>query len=170
MFYIETANAGQLITTITAKDLDSGKFGEQGLRYSLSGTGANLFHVDNVTGAITVGTCPPPDTEHNHARKRRQVLIDENDAKNVNLTLVGETGVIHVEPTTTDMTNNEFYKVFNSHDELLPSVEVSDVKKEVIHTMPPANEYKPGVAPCLDFEIQPVYYLSYKVSYIHYNI
>lgn len=54
----ETAHAGQLITTITAKDMDSGHFGEAGIRYELSGTGSHLFHADPITGAITVEKCP----------------------------------------------------------------------------------------------------------------
>lgn len=56
----ETANAGQLITTIIATDMDSGAFGE--VRYSLNGTGAELFKVDPITGTITVAPCPMSNT------------------------------------------------------------------------------------------------------------
>jgi hypothetical protein len=54
----ETASAGQLITTIVASDMDSGVFGDQGIRYALNGTGAELFKVDPFTGTITVAECP----------------------------------------------------------------------------------------------------------------
>ncbi|XP_001989490.2 cadherin-87A [Drosophila grimshawi] len=53
----EAALPGQYITTITAKDVDSGSFGDAGIRYSLSGTGAELFHVNEQTGVITLGDC-----------------------------------------------------------------------------------------------------------------
>lgn len=164
-FSIETANSGQLITAITAKDLDSGKFGDQGIRYSLSGTGANLFHVDNITGAITVGSCPPPHMENHTQRKRRQVLEsdseNENDAKNVNLTLVGETGVI---APNTDMTDSAFYKIVNSHDDELATTIADDYVVSQTTEQTSVERAKPGVAPCLDYETQPVYFLSYKVS------
>ncbi|XP_036327722.1 cadherin-87A [Rhagoletis pomonella] len=53
----EAALSGQYITTITAKDVDSGQYGDAGIRYSLSGTGAELFHVNEQTGVITLADC-----------------------------------------------------------------------------------------------------------------
>lgn len=81
----ETAHAGQLITTITAKDMDSGHFGEAGIRYELSGAGSHLFHADAITGAITVQKCPS-DTFVDHRRKRDTINLfdlfaDENDSE-----------------------------------------------------------------------------------------
>lgn len=178
--YTETANAGHLIATITAKDLDSGKFGDQGIRYSLSGTGAELFHVDDVTGTITVAPCSGHQMQY---RRRRDIMTssdetdyDDNMAKNVNVTLVGHTGVIQIADGSpnTEMANNELaYKVFNTDDEMYdiqdattistPDVTTSNVRQPVINDSQ-LHKTKPGVAPCLDYESQQVYFLSYKVS------
>lgn len=56
----ETASAGTLVTTITAKDRDSGSFGENGIVYQLFGNGAERFVVNNKTGVITVAACITP--------------------------------------------------------------------------------------------------------------
>ncbi|KAK7790843.1 hypothetical protein R5R35_010718 [Gryllus longicercus] len=57
---IETASPNTVVTTITAKDRDSGHFGENGIIYSLFGEGAENFTVNNKTGVITVAECPSP--------------------------------------------------------------------------------------------------------------
>lgn len=209
--------------------MDSGKFGDQGIRYSLSGSGSNLFHVDDVTGAITVAPCVVTLRENNSdniRRRRRRDTFDSNvmrydddivnDAKNVNLTLVGETGIIQMVTTTNTTTqhdallptashmdeNDAEYKVFSSNDEYVTMHDMgggggdggdgshdkheeehylafdvtSTMRSETSSSPPPPpplllhssddgiNSIKPGVAPCLDFETQPVYFLSYKVS------
>ncbi|KAK9728307.1 Cadherin domain [Popillia japonica] len=59
----EMASPGTLVTTIVAKDRDSGKFGENGLIYQLAGNGAEKFVVNNRTGAITVAECDTPGRE-----------------------------------------------------------------------------------------------------------
>ncbi|XP_056642220.1 cadherin-87A isoform X2 [Diorhabda sublineata] len=56
----ETATSGTLLSTITASDRDSGKFGENGIVYKLSGDGAEKFHVNNRTGTIIVKDCETP--------------------------------------------------------------------------------------------------------------
>ncbi|PNF35261.1 hypothetical protein B7P43_G04794, partial [Cryptotermes secundus] len=56
----EMASPGTLVTTITATDMDSGQFGENGIVYQLSGTDADKFSVNNKTGVITVADCPTP--------------------------------------------------------------------------------------------------------------
>ncbi|XP_061400398.1 cadherin-87A [Musca vetustissima] len=53
----ESALPGQYIATITAKDLDSGSYGDAGIRYSLSGNGAELFDVNEKTGVISLADC-----------------------------------------------------------------------------------------------------------------
>ena len=53
----EAAPEGQEVITIVAEDRDSGDFGSQGIRYKLSGQGAELFNVDTLTGKITVAGC-----------------------------------------------------------------------------------------------------------------
>lgn len=59
----EIASPGSLVTTITAKDRDSGKFGENGIIYQLFGNGADKFDVNNKTGTITVAVCETPGSE-----------------------------------------------------------------------------------------------------------
>lgn len=59
----ETASPGTLVTTITAKDRDSGRFGENGIIYQLFGNGAERFSVNNRTGVITVAHCDDPGHE-----------------------------------------------------------------------------------------------------------
>lgn len=56
----EMATPGTLVTTIVAKDRDSGSFGENGIIYQLVGNGAEKFVVNNRTGAITVAECEHP--------------------------------------------------------------------------------------------------------------
>lgn len=153
-----------MIATISAKDLDSGHFGEQGIRYSLSGTGSELFHVDAMTGAITVAKCPQNKT----TRLRRQTYPEDNDfdmanSKNVNLTLVANTGVIEID-SNTEMTGNElsYRTMMHVNDAYDIDKNTYDVVDDYIDHM--ASESVPGIAPCLDFETQPVYFLSYKAT------
>lgn len=56
----EMASPGTLVTSIVAKDRDSGKFGEYGIVYQLSGSGAEKFSVNNRTGTVTVAYCEHP--------------------------------------------------------------------------------------------------------------
>lgn len=141
--------------------MDSGHFGEQGIRYSLSGTGAELFHVDAMTGAITVAKCP-----QNQTRLKRQTYSEENDfdmqnSKNVNLTVLGKTGVIEIDENT-EMTGNELsYRTMSINDEydIDKNTYVVDDYNDQMST-----EGSPGKAPCLDYETQPVYFLSYKAT------
>ncbi|KAL9694351.1 hypothetical protein quinque_013636 [Culex quinquefasciatus] len=188
---LETAHAGHLITTIIAKDLDSGHFGDQGIRYSLSGTGAELFDVDPITGAITVADCP---ASHNGHRRRRQIPTadeltrDYTDIKEARrkASLEHEMGYMT-------------YKVYNSGESedvsvdappTVSSWEMSSYEEEETTThwngesseefITPSSTHSPAVhlneiqtsnpeagpgrAPCLDFENQSVYYLSYKAT------
>lgn len=59
---VETSSPNTVVTTIIAKDRDSGHFGENGLIYSIFGEGAENFVVNNKTGVITVAECPTPGT------------------------------------------------------------------------------------------------------------
>ncbi|KAL4711580.1 hypothetical protein ACJJTC_003597 [Scirpophaga incertulas] len=56
----EAAPAGTLLAVIAATDRDTGRFGTDGIVYQLSGGGAELFTVDNRTGAISVAPCDTP--------------------------------------------------------------------------------------------------------------
>lgn len=193
----ETAASGQLIGTITARDLDSGRFGSNGIRYSLSGTGAELFDVNEKTGAISVATCKTVD---NRNRQKRQTSTNElqSNAKKVNLTIVGETGFIDVDDTPSQMLDDStteiyfpyteshssdeqltFRQFFNIGDDYMvmsdsdeetttsgsssgSSEHFMDDEHMVTQRLLPRNT-GPGHAPCLDYETQSVYFLSYKV-------
>lgn len=218
----ETASANHLIGTITAKDLDSGRFGTSGIRYSLSGAGSELFHVNN-NGAITVAECQSsPQTGHKtmavlHRKKRETESSAERltNAKKVNLTIVGETGVIDVDDASVGSTelyypynaNEEvtFRPFFSANDDYMVMSDDSDEEttttaRETLHVINEnhTNELNTidvqhsrggsgggsgaikqstvvaavvgnnvggssGHAPCLDYETQPVYFLTYKV-------
>lgn len=56
----EMASPGTLVTSIIAKDRDSGRFGENGIVYQLAGSGAEKFMVNNRTGTVTVADCDEP--------------------------------------------------------------------------------------------------------------
>jgi Cadherin domain len=168
----ETAHPGQLITTITAKDMDSGLFGDQGIRYSLSGTGSELFDVDSTTGAITVAKCDAA------GRGKRQVLtyddlkLDGETPKQVNITYVGQTGVVDL---NTHLENGDQYNTYQL-DHQHPGFEHNDFSYnrefyETTPTEPPlvASTRSTGFehlgkSPCLDYETQSVYFLSYKAT------
>ncbi|XP_055585161.1 cadherin-87A [Uranotaenia lowii] len=197
----ETANPGHLISTITAKDLDSGHFGDQSIRYSLSGTGAELFHVDPITGAITVAECP---AEEEHFRKRRQIptsdelIKDFPTLKKFNVSTDGRTGIVDrasdymayqifnggessefrdvnvVAPPTSSSswelssaeesdstTSWETTSSRLSEDLVVPSTTARHSSNEIKSSL---TDVGPGRAPCLDYETQTVYYLSYKAT------
>lgn len=199
------APPGSLIGTITAKDLDSGRFGTNGIRYSLSGTGSELFNVNERTGAITIAECP---REQN--RQRRQIDDEmyttsssslSSSAQRVNLTITGETGVIDVDDNVDATTEVHFpfgayvgdelaYRPFYTDDYMVlsdsaeESAATSSYEHEYdhVHSEPNENALKdttfersrnewnvpttsgPGHSPCLDYEAQSVYFLSFKVS------
>lgn len=138
----ETASPGQYITTITASDMDSGEFGDQGIRYMLNGTGAELFRVDPITGTITVAECP------SHSRRKRRQINDieyQNHIKRVNVTHPGEFGILNIDVDyTTEPSDFITYQVEPQED------------NETI------NKGGPGRYPCLDYESQTDYYLNYK--------
>ncbi|XP_050101039.1 cadherin-87A isoform X1 [Anopheles aquasalis] len=229
----ETAHAGHLITTITAKDLDSGLFGDQGIRYSLSGTGSELFQVDALTGAISVAACPPdadqtpPDTTIRHQRRRRRrrqipTLSDlqrdyGGDLNRLNASASGGVEYMTYRIVNSGETSNEFHDVnviasptiaslgwgdddgaavpmetttrtvgatptAAGPDDGLPTtvrigppLQTNDIHYPTVaptvasSQQPPllaavAVAAGPGRAPCLDFETQSVYYLSYRAT------
>lgn len=80
----EAAKPGQYITTITAKDSDSGNYGENGIRYSISGSGSELFNVNERTGVITLADCHKisklNSVEQNNRRKREAMEFEIFDS------------------------------------------------------------------------------------------
>lgn len=232
----ETAPSGYRIASITAKDQDSGRYGTSGIRYSLSGTGSELFVVDDVTGVISVANCPSSRTSAANANKlesaafaattgndddnngggdaglrtKRQTIENEpssdTNGKKVNLTIVSQTGLIDVGDA---MTTENYYSYTSSssdeedtsapiyhlendyllvtgeadeeyagrhHPHLIPTISSGssrdgdnhnnddDVNEDIIKAhMNMMAQDGPGKAPCLDYETQSVYFLSYKV-------
>lgn len=181
--------------------MDSGRFGTQGIRYSLSGAGSELFKVSD-TGAITVAECSY--IEH-HRRKRQTISDQPTNAKKVNLTIISEAGVIGIdEPNSSteyyfpysnvDDAGVTFRPYFSSNDDYMVMSDDSDEETTIAYEPPTdttinenqnsndlntidtskeyetikhtKNEFKTdgsGHAPCLDYETQPVYFLTYKV-------
>lgn len=204
---VETAPSGYVIGTISARDLDSGRYGTSGVRYSLSGAGAELFKVNGKTGVISVAECIPPAAVADHKRRKRQATHSPASTKRVNLTIAGETGVIDVngaaiddsvEPTTEmhfpprstgdDFSYHPFYSTDldyivmsdsgegattssgHEHDSTLSADALqrdtfggpAAALNSAHQTSAPSGG--PGHAPCLDYETQNVYFLSYKVN------
>lgn len=238
----ETAAAGFSIASITARDQDSGRYGTSGVRYSLSGTGSELFAVDDITGIVSVADCPrasaqatnvrnnynSPNNNNNEnnridelsrIRTKRQFIdssmYDMNGTK-VNLTIVSQTGLINIDNVDADATTESYYP-FSSSDEqqqeiLVEEKSVQNTDAPIYHTdndyllvtgeadedygfssgtgvsgrqqahaiqstqnnqmdgngddmhAQPLSILRPGKAPCLDYETQSVYFLSYKVN------
>lgn len=58
----ELASTGTVVIAVTASDRDSGKFGVDGIVYSLEGEGSDKFNIDPRSGVVTVASCPLPGT------------------------------------------------------------------------------------------------------------
>lgn len=58
----ELALAGTAIVTVTANDRDSGKFGLDGIVYSLEGVGSKKFNIGRRNGVVNVAPCVVPGT------------------------------------------------------------------------------------------------------------
>lgn len=135
----ESALPGQYITTITAKDMDSGNFGDAGLRYSLSGNGAELFHVDEKTGVVTLADCSKiKETTTENTRRKRQY-------EDMSSYLMS-TG-------NSDESNDADYEY-----RLLKTPNAMDVNNELL---PQSSEVSKT---CLDYETENTYFLSYKAT------
>ncbi|CRK91477.1 CLUMA_CG005143, isoform A [Clunio marinus] len=143
----EIASPGQFVTAITATDVDSGVFGDQGIRYMLNGTDAELFKVDPLTGTITVAECP---RHVSSKRKRRQTndLEYHNHIKRVNVTNPGEFGILNI---------NVDHHTTEASDYITYQVETQDESESTKNDSPRIGKY-----PCLDYETQTDYYLNYR--------
>lgn len=159
----EAALPGQYIATITAKDVDSGSFGDAGIRYSLSGTGSELFHVNEQTGVITLADCQPQ-------RNRRLVRRDLHDNENAN-------GSENGDGDESDLSDGHALEMLSELREINtePTVQytlITQTPLQAAAAAPPAppaandNKADSRQAPttCLDYETETTYFLSYKVS------
>lgn len=160
----EAALPGQYIATITARDVDSGSYGDSGIRYSLSGTGAELFHVNEQTGVISLANCH--DNGESNRRERRDLNenehVEEDDGEGhlEMLSMEAATREIGTEPTV------QYTLITQAPEEQASSV---PLPAPVPHAAPsgvPAATANDDKAPqtCLDYESETTYFLSYKVS------
>lgn len=134
----EAALPGQYITTISAKDMDSANFGDAGLRYSLSGNGAELFHVDDKTGIVTLADCSKVnESSAFNTRHKRQY----EDVKSYLMN---------------SHNSDESNDADNEYRLLTPNA--MEVNNELMPD--PQTLYKT----CLDYETENTYFLSYKAT------
>lgn len=170
----EAALPGQYIATITAKDVDSGSFGDAGIRYSLSGTGSELFHVNEQTGVITLADCQPQ-------RNRRLVRRDLHDNEHPNGSENGsENSNGNGSGNESDLSDGHALEMLSELREINtePTVQYTLITQTPLPpdaaapAAPPApaaandNKADSRQAPttCLDYETETTYFLSYKVS------
>jgi hypothetical protein len=133
--------------------MDSGVFGDQGIRYALNGTGAELFKVDPITGTITVAECP----QHQHTRKRRQ--LEFHHIKKVNITHPSEYGILHFDTEVTSDSSTEMNDYVTYHHAVDNDDELHNYEDdETVH------KNNLGKYPCLDYETQTDYYLNYQAT------
>lgn len=145
---LETATPGQLITTITAKDLDSGTFGDDGIRYTVTGAGAELFEIDNRTGAITVAEC---NSKLDRMKRQLEDLFTEYEND------MTSTGLLGLQTTKATIQDYNTYTVENYSENVLSILEDASNNLD-------QNHFILGKYPCLDFETQSTYFLTVTVS------
>ncbi|XP_049820113.1 cadherin-87A isoform X2 [Aethina tumida] len=105
----EMASPGTLVSTIVAKDRDSGRFGENGIIYKLAGNGADKFTVNNRTGTVSVAFCENPGQEdcldyETKSEYQLQFIATDDDG-------TGQTTIVPLKVTLTDSNDNS--PVFN---------------------------------------------------------
>lgn len=147
----ENALPGQYITTITAKDVDSGTYGDAGIRYSISGSGAELFHVSEDSGVITLADC------HHLQRNKRQVL-DFELGNQLNYTTDKQLVSDSVSGSSTEPSIEYMFVTQSSSSN--GGTTSNDVTNDL--TVPVSAEVTDRT--CLDYETENTYFLSYKVS------
>ncbi|XP_030572028.1 cadherin-87A [Drosophila novamexicana] len=154
----EAALPGQYITTITAKDVDSSSFGDAGIRYSLSGTGAELFHVNEQTGVITLGDCQ----QERNRRQRRDLHENDSDGHALEmLSMEAEHNVdqrqINTEPTVQYalITQAPLQSEPAAGAATAAAAAAANDEKAASSEVPPT---------CLDYESETTYFLSYKAT------
>lgn len=166
----EASLPGQYITTITAKDVDSGSFGDAGIRYSLSGTGAELFHVNEQTGVITLGDCQ--SQSESNRRQRRDLHENDSDGHALEmLSMEAEHSLdqrqINTEPTVQYTLITQAPLQSETVATAATAAEAGTATTSAV-AVAAANDDKAASskAPetCLDYETETTYFLSYKVG------
>ncbi|XP_070137828.1 cadherin-87A [Drosophila bipectinata] len=160
----EAALPGQYIATITAKDVDSGSYGDSGIRYSLSGTGAELFHVNEQTGVISLANC---HGEGEGSRRERRDLAEGE--------LEYGSAEGHLETRSVEEAPREISTEPTVQYTLITQAPEHPAAPEVPASVPvssgdvagaPAATANDDKAPqtCLDYETENTYFLSYKAT------
>jgi hypothetical protein len=112
----EVSSPGTPVITITARDRDSGNFGENGIFYHVSGSGSERFVVHNRTGTVTVADCERPGESpcldfEDKPEFHLQFIATDDDGK-------GQTTKVPLKISLTDSNDNppvftqSIYRVF----------------------------------------------------------
>uniref|UniRef100_A0A1A9WEW2 Cadherin domain-containing protein n=1 Tax=Glossina brevipalpis TaxID=37001 RepID=A0A1A9WEW2_9MUSC len=153
----EDALPGQYITTITAKDLDSGNFGDAGIRYNLSGGGADLFEVNETTGVITLADCKKPNIDKSNEKlKRSKRQYDDYLSLDASPETNGESSELRSYLMSTN--NENSHSDFNFEYKLIKTPGAIDVNNELMIEPTERKKY------CLDYETETAYFLAYKAT------
>lgn len=151
----ESAAPGQYITSITAHDVDSGNYGDAGIRYSISGAGAEFFNINERTGALTLADCHVLQTIQ---RVKRDTVNSFFIAKDSNVDenhKLKENGG-HDFDDNYSLLNNEISTVSPGKYVLItPANTKAVLKSETNFT---------SSETCLDYETAITYFLSFKAT------
>ncbi|XP_034663045.1 cadherin-87A isoform X2 [Drosophila subobscura] len=172
----EAALPGQYIATITARDVDSGSYGDSGIRYSLSGTGAELFHVNEQTGVISLANCHANDATSNRQqsrRRRRRDLSDEQE-EGGSLEMLSmeeaadqkaDTREISTEPTVQyTLITQSPVTTGAATATATATASASSPAAAPAPSTASANDNTAVETTCLDYETDTTYFLSYKAT------
>lgn len=163
----EDAPPGHYITTITARDFDSGNFGDEGIRYSISGNGAELLQVNERTGVVTLADCHQKDTV-NHQIYQRQINEQNVLLSNDSLELTNDMSNSNDNTIRPDINlEYEFIKTTEYDEDSNYNYKEQDDITGMITSLPKFSDYQ-KLKTCLDFETESTYFLNYKViTYIY---
>ncbi|KAH8382777.1 hypothetical protein KR009_005221 [Drosophila setifemur] len=163
----EAALPGQYIATITAKDVDSGSYGDSGIRYSLSGTGAELFQVNEQTGVISLANCHGQG--ESSRRERRDLQEDELENGDGDGVAEGHLEMLSVEADPREIATEPTVQYTLITQEPSSTHVPAPAQAPVSSSLPsqvPAATANDDKAPqtCLDYETETTYFLSYKAT------
>lgn len=168
----EDALPGHYITTITARDFDSGSFGDDGLRYSLTGNGAELFTVDERTGVVTLADChqkkeqQTQQQQQQHRQLFKRQLPPEDNVAMMMHPQVNDTQQMMFENSVGTEANLEYELIRTTeYDEDQPNYNYKDSDDfGIMMTNYQKYTNEQYSLTCLDFETESTYFLNYKVK------
>ncbi|EDW37985.1 GL12362 [Drosophila persimilis] len=173
----EAALPGQYIATITARDVDSGSYGDSGIRYSLSGTGAELFHVNEQTGVISLANCHDATTSNRRQsrRRRRRDLSDEEEEEGGSLEMLSMEEAVDHKADTREISTEppvQYTLITQSPPATIGTAPATATDTATARAPAPApapsrasaNDDTAVERTCLDYETDTTYFLSYKAT------